>query len=214
MEIFKDGKNKNIIGSSIFVILMCILFLNSRKTKTPILTYILTSGILLYTFSQIYVHFSVNNSMIEEYMFIAQIIFNSIIIMTFFIENSNIENYNVDDRQRGVEDGKLLENNTGRDRDTNQLMFNLSPVKHCCGGDYMRTSDPILQEYCKQFSREELINSCIARKNEYIIPTAEQPSSEMVDSPAEQPAAPDNTCKTCNKKSIKHIDNNWTKGII
>lgn len=210
MEIFKDGKNKNIIGSSIFVILMGILLLNSRKTKTPILTYILTSGILLYTFSQIYVHFSVNNSMIEEYMFIAQIIFNSIIIMSFFIENSNIENYGPDhDLKKGSDDGTLQDTPTGRCSDTNQFMFNLSPVKHCCGGDYMRTSDPILQEYCKQFSREELINSCIARKNEYIVPVNKEESQ-----PTEQPAAPENICKTCNKKSIKHIDNIGMEGII
>lgn len=210
MEIFKDGKNKNIIGSSIFVILMCILLLNSRKTKTPFLTYILTSGILLYTFSQIYVHFSVNNSMIEEYMFIAQIIFNSIIIMSFFIGNSNIENYGPDtDLKKGSDDGALQDTPTSRCSDTNQFMFNLSPVKHCCGGDYMRTSDPILQEYCKQFSREELINSCIARKNEYIVPVNKEESQ-----PVDQGAAPENTCKTCNKKSIKHIDNNGMEGII
>lgn len=209
MEIFKDEKNKNIIGSSIFVILMCILLLNSRKTKTPILTYILTSGILLYTFSQIYVHFSVNNTMIEEYMFIAQIIFNSIIIMSFFIDNSNIENYGPDPAlQKGSEDGALQDNPTDRCSDTNQFMFNLSPVKHCCGGDYMRTSDPILQEYCKQFSREELINSCIARKNEYMVPVNKEERQ-----PAELPKAPENTCFTCNKKS-KHIDNIWMEGII
>ena len=54
----------------------------------------------------------------------------------------------------------------GKLPDSRQI-FEVSPIKRCCGGEYMRSGDPELNQFCKQFSNEEIINTCAARKNIY-----------------------------------------------
>ena len=49
-------------------------------------------------------------------------------------------------------------------------IFEVSPIKKCCGGSYMRTSKPGMDKFCSQFSEAEIINSCVARKHVYDVP--------------------------------------------
>jgi hypothetical protein len=64
-----------------------------------------------------------------------------------------------------VAEGKVMEEE-GKLPNSRQI-FEVSPIKRCCGGEYMRSGDPELNEFCKQFSNEEIINTCAARKNIY-----------------------------------------------
>lgn len=164
----EDLKIKNNVSVLIFVILICLLFVHSRKMqskKFPV--FILTSGILIYTFYQLYIYFS-NNKIVTRNMFLSQIVFNSIILVVIIMFTlSNTAPYKDDfelpssTTEPGMGESACTES---------RQIFEVSPIKKCCGGSYMRTSKPGMDKFCSQFSEAEIINSCVARKHVYDVP--------------------------------------------
>ena len=164
----EDLKIKNNVSVLIFVILICLLFVHSRKMqskKFPV--FILTSGILIYTFYQLYIYFS-NNKIVTRNMFLSQIVFNSIILVVILMLTlSNTTPYKDDfelpseKAEPGMDESACTES---------RQIFEVSPIKKCCGGSYMRTSKPGMDKFCSQFSEAEIINSCVARKHVYDVP--------------------------------------------
>ena len=175
----EDLKIKNNVSVLIFVILICLLFVHSRKMqsrKFPV--FILTSGILIYTFYQLYIYFS-NNKIVTLNMFLSQIVFNSIILVVIIMFTlSNTAPYKDDfelpssTTEPGMGESACTES---------RQIFEVSPIKKCCGGSYMRTSKPGMDKFCSQFSEAEIINSCVARKHVYAVPEGNRVSGSEGD---------------------------------
>lgn len=161
----KDLKIKNNVSLLIFAILILLVFIHSKRSRKALPVFFLTFGIVIYTFLQLYFFIS-NDKKVTSYMFLSQIIFNAIILVVIIIltsPRSYKDNFSIENPVNIVESptdpGEL-------ERPSRQI-FELSPIKKCCGGSYMRTSNPKLDEFCSQFSSSEIINNCVARKNQY-----------------------------------------------
>ena len=215
MEDLKLEKQKNNIGVLIFVILICLLFVHAKKTRNALSVFCMTLGIAVYTFSQVYIYSTTDK--VTPNMVLAQIIFNAVILFVIILltlSPPNKDNFELDPTDKikpsvdtvdvmnpSVDTVDMMkpsvdtvdENKScasSKPFESRQI-FEVSPIKKCCGGPYMRTSKPGMDKFCSQFSAEELINKCVARKNEYAVPIQ----------PGEQDQVPcDKGCPTCRTK--------------
>ena len=189
----EDLKIKKNVSALIFIILICLLFVHSRKMpskKFPV--FILTTGIVIYTFYQLYIYFS-NDKIVSRNMFLSQIVFNSIILVVILMLTlSNTTPPCVDDFELPSEkaDSACTES---------RQIFEVSPIKKCCGGSYMRTSKPGMDEFCSQFSAAEIINSCVARKHVYNEPGDDRVSGAEGDQ-EDTDSTGEKKCSTCQRK--------------
>ena len=167
-------------ASLIFIVLFCLLFFHSKNTEYPLSIFMLSLGIILYIYFTVYMYHFKSSPMDGENMFMYQVIFNCfILIIVIFLSpprrgiKDNFEiskpvedvKIPVAEGKVPVAEGKVMEEE-GKLPNSRQI-FEVSPIKRCCGGEYMRSGDPELNEFCKQFSNEEIINTCAARKNIY-----------------------------------------------
>lgn len=206
MEDLKLEKQKNNVGVLIFVILICLLFIHAKKTRNALAVFLMTLGITVYTFSQVYIYLTIDK--VTPNMVLAQIIFNAVILFVIILltlSPPNKDNFELDpiDKMKPSADAVVDENKSSVDSvDENKScaaskpfesrqIFEVSPIKKCCGGPYMRTSKPGMDKFCSQFSAEELINKCVARKNEYAVPI--QPGEQ-------DPVDKEKGCPTCRTK--------------